>query len=68
MVYLYIDGQEIGKLNHYYSDASNTNQTSDWVNERDMFFSYIGTITGQRHSHPISNCYLEYLQIWEETE
>jgi hypothetical protein len=68
MAYLLVDGKEIGPLNNYFRDASNQNKTSDWVCGRDFFFSYIGTISGQRHSHPISNCYLEYLQIWEEIE
>lgn len=66
MVYLLIDGNEIGALDDYYKDASNQNKTSNWVLGKDFFFSYIGTISGQSHSHPISNCYLEYLQIWEE--
>ena len=63
-VYLYIDGVKIGEMNNCYKDTHDTNQTSDWVNGRDFFFSYIGTVG----SHPISNCYLEYIQIWENIE
>jgi hypothetical protein len=64
MVYLFIDGQEIGELNNVYIGTSNQGKTSDWVCGRDLFFSYIGT----SDAHPISNCYIEYIQIWESLE
>jgi hypothetical protein len=64
MVYLFIDGQVIGELNNVYIGTSNQGKTSDWVCGRDLFFSYIGT----SDAHPISNCYIEYIQIWESLE
>ena len=67
MVYLYIDGVEIGVLNMFYNGATNQNSTSNWINGKDFYFSYIGTV-GTDHRHPISDCYLEYLQVWESLE
>ena len=61
MVYLFIDGQVIGELNNVYIGTSNQGKTSDWICGRDLFFSYIGT----SDAHPIGNCYLEYIQVWE---
>ena len=64
MAHLFIDGDLKGQLNNLYHDATDKYQTSAWVNGKDFFFSYIGT-TGTDYRHPISNCYLEYIQIWE---
>lgn len=63
-VYLLIDGVEIGSLNNYYVALSNKNKAVDWVNGRDFFFSNIGT----SDQHPISNCYIGYIEITENME
>ena len=61
MVYLLIDGVEIGALNHYYiGGTKDQNATVDWVNGQDFTFGYIGST-----SHPLKNMELQYLQVWE---
>ena len=61
MVYLYIDGKEIGPMNQYYiGSKQDTNTTSDWVSGRDFAFGYMGTTT-----RAINNCKLEYFSVWE---
>ena len=61
MVYLLIDGMEIGALNHYYiGGTKDQNATVDWVNGQDFTFGYIGST-----SHPLKNMDLQYLQVWE---
>ena len=61
MVYLLLDGAEIGPMNLCYLGGSDSQgRTEAWLNERDLKFSYIGT-----DGHALSNCTLEYLQIWE---
>lgn len=60
MVYLYVDGVELGAMNNYYTNGSSQGTTSDWLNGQDLVFSYIGT-----YDMPINDCQLDYLQIWE---
>ena len=65
MVYLFIDGEEIGPLNDYrINGGAQQNITSNWVSGKDFYFSNVGTTS----SHTINNCYLKYLQVWEEIE
>ena len=59
MIYLSVDGKELGAMNNYYIAAAAQGTTSDWVSGKDFKFSYLGTL-----SHKISNCEIEYLQIW----
>jgi hypothetical protein len=62
MVYLYINGNEVGTLNEYrIGTIAQQNVTKDWTCGKDFIFSNIGTVS----SHPISGCYLDYIQIWE---
>ena len=62
MVYLYINGDEIGPLNDYrINGGAQQNVTEDWACGKDFIFSNIGTIT----SHSINGCYLDYIQIYE---
>lgn len=63
MIYLYIDGVEVGPLNKFYTSLVSNNQEVNWVSGKDFYFSYIGTTT-----HPISECYLEYIQIIENVK
>ena len=61
MIYLSVDGTEIGAMNHYYiGGTSNQNKTVDWVSGRDFVFGYIGST-----SHPLKNMGLEYLEVVE---
>ena len=59
MVYLYVDGVEISAMNHYYKGTTDQGTTVDWLNGRDLTFSYLGT-----YQYRISGT-LDYLQIWE---
>ena len=61
MVYLYVDGQEIGPMNNYYSGITDKATTSDWLNGKDLVFDYVGTRT-----YPVGGTY-HYLQISEAT-
>ena len=60
MVYLYVDGVEIGPMIHHYQGTNDTGETSDWLSGKDIFLGYMGT-----KNHPLTNCSIEYLQIWE---
>lgn len=60
MVYLYVDGVELGAMNNYHIGGTSQNTTSDWLNGQDLVFSYLGT-----YQMPINDCSLDYLQIWE---
>jgi len=60
MVYLYVDGEEVGPMDHYYQALNDTGTTSDWLNGKDFTFSYMGTA-----SHALNNCSIEYIQVWE---
>lgn len=60
MVYLFVDGKELGPMNNYHIGGTSQNTTSDWLNGQDLSFSYLGT-----YDMPINDCSLEYLQIWE---
>ncbi len=60
MVYLLVDGAEIGPLNQYYIGGSAQNKTSDWISGKDFRFSYMGTA-----QHPVGNCSIDYIQVNE---
>lgn len=59
MVYLSVDGKEIGPLNGHYIAGEYQNETSNWISGKDLSFSYFGTI-----SYKISNCKIDYVQVW----
>ena len=59
MVYLSVDGKELGALNNYYIGLADQNQKVNWVSGKDLTFSYQGTT-----SNPLDQCKLDYLQIW----
>lgn len=61
MVYLYVDGVEIGPMNGYYLGGTAQNTTSDWLSGQDLRFSYFGT-----EGHTLNSCNLTYIQIWED--
>ena len=59
MVYLFVDGKEIGPMNNYFLAGDSQGTTSNWVSGKDFKFSYAGTV-----NHPIHNCKLKYIQVW----
>ena len=59
MVYLSVDGKELGALNNYYLGTVSQGTTSNWVSGKDFTFSYIGA-----YMHPMTDCKLDYLQVW----
>ena len=60
MVWLYVDGVEIGPMNNYYVGTADKNTTSEWLSGKDFIFPYMGTDT-----HGFNNCSIEYIQVWE---
>lgn len=60
MVYLYVDGVELGAMNNYFIGGTAQGTTSSWISGKDLTFSYVGT-----DQFPVGNCYLQYLQVWE---
>jgi hypothetical protein len=59
MVYLSVDGKELGAMNNHYINATSQNTTSDWISGKDFSFSYIGS-----EGHPMNGAELSYLQVW----
>ena len=59
MVYLSVDGVELGALDNYYIGLTSQNSTSNWISGKDFYFSYIGT-----YEYKINNCELSYIQVW----
>ena len=62
MVYLSVDGQELGAMNQYFVGAAPKGTTSDWLSGKDFTFPYLGT-----PRFPISNVTLNYLDVNEGT-
>lgn len=60
MVYLFVDGVEIGPMNHHWVGGTDKKTTVDWVNGRDFVFTQMGTT-----QHTIGNCYIEYILVSE---
>lgn len=60
MVYLWIDGVEIGALDNYYVNNNDQNKKGEWLSGRDFAFNYIGN-----DAFSLLDVNFEYLQIWE---
>ena len=60
MIYLFVDGKEIGPMNHYYIGTKDQNTTSDWLSGKDFAFPYMGTDT-----HGFTNASVDYIQVLE---
>ena len=60
MVWAYVDGEEIGPMNHYYIGSKDQGKTSDWISGKDFVFSYISM-----EGHALRDCRLDYLQVQE---
>jgi hypothetical protein len=61
MVYLFVDGVEIGPMNHHWTGGTDKKTTVDWVNGQDFIFTRMGT-----SPHTIGNCYIEYVMVSED--
>ena len=61
LVYLSVDGEELGPLNNYYIGLSDQNRKEDWVQGKDFTFSYQGTL-----DNTLNQCKLDYLQVWAD--
>lgn len=59
MVYLFVDGVELGPMNNYHIGGTSQGTTSDWISGKDFSFSYMGT-----DQHPVSECSIDYIQVW----
>lgn len=62
MVYLSVDGQDLGAMNHYYVATTDKNTTDNsWINGRDFTFNFLGG-NGDRGL----SMQMEYLRVYEE--
>ncbi len=61
MVYLYLDGAEIGPMNHYFIGSKDQNSTDDWLSGKDFVLPYIGS-----DSTLLDNCAFQFLAVWED--
>ena len=59
MVYLSVDGKELGAMNNYYINATSQKTTSNWLSGKDFTFSYMGS-----YGHPLNYGELDYMQVW----
>ena len=60
MVYLSVDGKELGAMNQYYKNGSSQGSTSDWISGKDFAFNWMGTLP-----YSVNQQTLDYMQIWE---
>lgn len=60
MVYLRVDGEDVGPLNHHYIGGSDQNETSNRLEGQDLVFTYMGTT-----QHTIGGCKIDYIKITE---
>ena len=60
MVWLYVDGVEIGPMVNYYVGTTDKKTTSDWLSGKDFVFPYMGTDT-----HGFSNAKIDFIAVWE---
>ena len=61
LVYLSVDGKQLGAMNNYYIGLSDQNKKIDWVTGKDFTFCYQGTF-----DNPLNQCQLDYLQVWAD--
>ena len=61
MIYLYVDDQELGPMNHFWIGMNDQEQTVNWINGQDFRFSHIGT-----SPHSLNNSKLDYIQVSED--
>lgn len=59
MVYLSVDGKELGAMDNYYVAGTAQGTKSNWLSGKDFTFSYLGT-----DQHPLDECTIDYIQVW----
>ena len=60
MVYLFIDGAELGPMNQYYHLSTSQNSTNDRISGENMVLLRLGV-----GSWPLDNITIDYIQVWE---
>lgn len=60
MVWLYVDGEEIGPMNNHFKATTKQEATSDWLSGKDFAFRYLGD-----SQYPIGGCSIGYMEIVE---
>ena len=60
MVYLQVDGRELGPMVNYHIGTKAQGTTSNWLSGKDFTFPYMGTDT-----HGFTNCSIAYIAVWE---
>lgn len=63
MVYLYVDGVEVGPMNQDIRNGNSTTTDANDISKKDFTFNYLGT---NGDGLGLSNCDLNYLKIWED--
>ena len=57
----FVDGVEIGPMNHHWTGGTDKKTTVDWVSGQDFIFTRMGSTP-----HTIGNCYIEYIMVSED--
>ena len=60
MIYLFVDGEEIGPMNQKYQGSTTYQGVSDWVSGKDFAFSFMGT-----SEHLMTDMRIDYLTVKE---
>ncbi len=60
MVWLAIDGAEIGPMNDYYHNFDAQGKTNNWIQGKTLRFSYLGN-----GSYPLTNVAIDYIRVSE---
>ena len=60
MVYLLVNGVELGAMDRFYSQGVYQGTSKDWMNGRDLIYGFIGSF-----HYPLQNLSLEYIKVWE---
>lgn len=61
MVYLYIDGEEIGAMDNYFLNGTNQKTKDEWISGQDFEFNFIGN-----KQFYLLDVNFEYIQVWED--
>jgi len=63
MVYLSVDGKELGAMNNYFIGTTSQGTTSNWLSGKNFTFNYFGT-----NPHDLTSCSIDYIKVWEGGE
>lgn len=64
MVYVSIDGTEVGPMINYWEGGTNKNTTDTWVSGKDFTFNFLGDTTASRKL----SATIDYLRVYEDGE